>query len=788
MAKLDLDFFEKVIIQQCLKTDSEYISSIIDYLDPIIFKDADISAIITVIKDFYLERSVLPTLTELATRMTTSSLKDSLKKVVGFIKQLDKECNKDELINNTEYFLKQRKFGMLMEKTIDSKVSNKEYSLDDFQKETEQIHAISLLDNLGLDFFNETDRVKEYLLQKDTLLSTGYRGLDEAFGGGFQAEGKAIYDIGGETNVGKAQPTSLMLLTPDGMKRFGDLRVGDRVFGKNGKPINITHIHPQGIKKIYKVNFMDGRSTLCCPEHLWTVWNSTKMRYDTMDTETIKFKIENYVVYRNRIQVPICEPVEFEQSSEHFIHPYVMGCLLGDGGMSSNMVYFTNFDDECSSKFSRLLPHNLHLSGTRMTAITKINKTPGGLNPLNAEITRLGLKGKKSDTKFIPEEYLYSSIENRFHLLSGFIDTDGFIGKNSSIEILLKNEHMINQLAFVVRSLGGNAKLSTRQKPYKGEMRTYHVIRIRFPFNLKNKLELISRKQERLLTFGDNKRSTIHNTILSIEEHSEEDAMCITVDASDHLYLTNDFIVTHNSICLANIVVNVLMQNKNVVIISPEMSEMRYAKRISGILTGIAIANLESDIDGWERKVIEFNNKYLSRLIVKEVPTKGVSAKNIYGYLLKLKNRRGFNPNLICIDGHALLKPSVSKSSKHEELQYIVQECRGLSYVFPAPVLSVAQLNRSSHKASNPGLDSMSGSWDSLADFDAHVNIWQTDEDREANIIRFGGKKVRDGAKGAEGFLNIDYDTLRLSESDDMLGFVQDTDIAEKTIDDILDF
>jgi len=80
----------------------------------------------------------------------------------------------------------------------------------------------------------------------------------------------------------------------------------------------------------------------------------------------------------------------------------------------------------------------------------------------------------------------------------------------------------------------------------------------------------------------------------------------------------------------------------------------------------------------------------------------------------------------------------------------------------------------------------MAGSWDQLADFDAHVNIWQTDEDREASIIRFGGKKVRDGSKGGEGYLNIDYDTLRLSEEGEM---PDSNELSDKLdLSSILDF
>ena len=120
MAKIDLDFFEKIIIQHCLKKDSTYIASIIDYLDKDLFKDSSIAEIINIIKSFYIERNSIPTLTELKSRVNTLTLKESLKKVVGYIRELDSEYNENELVNNTEYFIKQRKYSLLMEKAIDN--------------------------------------------------------------------------------------------------------------------------------------------------------------------------------------------------------------------------------------------------------------------------------------------------------------------------------------------------------------------------------------------------------------------------------------------------------------------------------------------------------------------------------------------------------------------------------------------------------------------------------------------------------------------------------------------
>ena len=196
------------------------------------------------------------------------------------------------------------------------------------------------------------------------------------------------------------------------------------------------------------------------------------------------------------------------------------------------------------------------------------------------------------------------------------------------------------------------------------------------------------------------------------------------------------------------------------------MSEMRYAKRISAILTGIALANLPNNIDNFKDYINTFVRDHTARLIIKEFPTKSVSAKTLLAHAGLMKKRKSFTPHFIAFDYHGLLKPSITQPSKHTEMQFITQECRGLTYLLGAPGCSVAQLNRGSHKQEAPGLNAVSGSWDMISDEDWHANIWQTDIDREMNIIRYIGEKARDGAKGLSGFCNIDYDTLKLSEPD----------------------
>ena len=155
------------------------------------------------------------------------------------------------------------------------------------------------------------------------------------------------------------------------------------------------------------------------------------------------------------------------------------------------------------------------------------------------------------------------------------------------------------------------------------------------------------------------------------------------------------------SIVLANIIVNVLMQKLNVVLYTLEMSELRYAKRISSIITGIAMNQLGENISDYKDFIESFKNDYMSRLIIKEFPTKSVNAKQLTAYTRTLQRKKNFNPNLLAFDYHALLNPSIKQTAKHSELQFITQECRGMTYLFDAPGVSVTQLNRSSHKAAN---------------------------------------------------------------------------------------
>ena len=174
------------------------------------------------------------------------------------------------------------------------------------------------------------------------------------------------------------------------------------------------------------------------------------------------------------------------------------------------------------------------------------------IHGLGKELKDLGLIGCKSKDKFIPELYLKSSIENRRLLLAGLLDTDGCVGSKKKISKVStyssKSEHLRDGISYLVRSLGG---LSTKNESTRfkyGRYTTSYVCSIRLTFNP-------FLRKYKTKSYGEfTRRNRMVNTIRNIEYIGKKVCRCIKVDSSEGLYITRDFIVTHNSTILSALV------------------------------------------------------------------------------------------------------------------------------------------------------------------------------------------------------------------------------------------
>jgi phosphate starvation-inducible PhoH-like protein len=361
---------------------------------------------------------------------------------------------------------------------------------------------------------------------------------------------------------GRAQPHDAQVLTPSGFQDIGSLRVGDLVIGSNGLPTPVLGVYPQGAKDIYRVTTQDGASTLCCGEHLWTVRTPEDKRDGTERTLETREMVGN--LRRGgirRYELPLMEFAEMEPQ-EVPLAPYALGLLLGDGcTTTSTTPSFTTADPELAVALEDALDGiEVRYKDRYDYVLRHANGGRGGLrvaNPVTVALRELGLDGKRSGERFVPDVYLRNSAWVRLHVLQGLLDTDGGPvtqeGRTCRIQYCTTSPRLRDDVVFLVRSLGGVAYARTRpaegRKPGRANGRDVpcrgdaHVVDIRLPDGLRPfRLERKAAKYD--VTGGGRPMRFID----SIEPAGQAETLCIQVAAADSLYVTDDFLVTHNTL------------------------------------------------------------------------------------------------------------------------------------------------------------------------------------------------------------------------------------------------
>jgi replicative DNA helicase len=218
------------------------------------------------------------------------------------------------------------------------------------------------------------------------------------------------------------------------------------------------------------------------------------------------------------------------------------------------------------------------------------------------------------------------------------------------------------------------------------------------------------------------------------------------------------------SIFLGNIAANQVLNNRNTLIISLEMSEHMYAKRISAQLTQIPHHDLKVYTDELKDQVRHLKAQLDSKLIIKEYPPKAITVRHIDAYIQKLSHH-GFKPDVVVIDYINLIKPASKNLNSYESVKEIAEQLRALTFKYNIPFVTASQLNRGGFNASSPGMENISESIGLAATCDVICSIWQEDEDKELGVIKLGMTKNRFGANFGHCAFKIKYETLTLTET-----------------------
>jgi phosphate starvation-inducible PhoH-like protein len=362
---------------------------------------------------------------------------------------------------------------------------------------------------------------------------------------------------------GRAQPVSCRVLTDRGWKRIGDVEPGESVIGSDGKPTPVLGVYPQGEKEVFRVTATDGSSTRCCADHLWTVLTPEDRRRNERRTVPLRELIGRLRrAYQHRFELPmLTAPVAFH-ARDVPLDPYALGLLLGDGCLTGRTTpTFSTADAElvCHLESSLDGIHLGHKSGVDYV-LRHVAGGRGGLrisNPVTQVARALGLCGTRSSTKFVPPEYLFNGADVRLAVLQGLLDTDGGPvlqeGRTCRIQYVTTSARLRDDVVFLVRSLGGVAYCRTRpaegRKPGHARGRDIgyrsdaHVIDIRLPRSVVP--FRLGRKARSYVSAGGGRPMRF---IESIEPAGYEPCICIRVAAADSLYVTDDFILTHNTL------------------------------------------------------------------------------------------------------------------------------------------------------------------------------------------------------------------------------------------------
>ena len=499
--------------------------------------------------------------------------------------------------------------------------------------------------------------------------------------------------IAGRPGMGKAQPLDAKVLTASGWSEMGALAVGDELASVDGARSVVTGIFPQGEKQIFRVTMSDGRSTECCDEHLWTVhyrdWDEPK----TLPTKRVR-EMLGCVRYKNRLWVDLFDG-GYGRSSDLPIDPWLLGALLGDGYWGSG-VKFSSDDPDILTRIKSIIgSENL----IRRSGYDYYLRDGGDLH---RNLKMLGLGGRKSFDKFVPPVYLNADRQTRLEILRGLMDTDGWVEKLGSVRFATASEQLANDVCTLVRSLGGlcSVKERTTFHTYKGERRKGRAsYQCRIRFRDASRLFSLYRK-----VLGASGRSTVARlNFQSIEPVRVAEAQCISVSHPSHLYVTDDFIMTHNTALSLSIALGVAENGHGVGFISREMSREELGKRMLAERI-FDHGNCPSFDDVKAGRLQAHDYRRLSEIqawadtaAFEIIDRGGSKIGQIIMGLRRLKRRmaaKGKSLDLAVIDYLQLVEPDKKTESRVNDVGYVSRKVKQAAKDLGIHIILLAQLSR----------------------------------------------------------------------------------------------
>ena len=766
--------YQLKLIKQII-TDRKFGNDIIDILEPSYFGDDKLRIIVAAIKDSKNQSDLIPDKGSLSIRLLSDTSDSILRRYL--LTQLDKiheisVTDSEYTQNQAMKFCKQQEINkaIIEINKIVSKGDLENFDVCEGILRKALNHGSNKDD--GMDIFDDV----EHVLDDDFRcpIRTGINGLDVIMNGGLAKGELAV--ILAPLGVGKALPNTNKIYTPDGYKLMGDILVGDEVFGRNGSVTNVIGVYPQGVRPIFKISFSDDTYTYCDEEHLWSVNSIDQRNRSSMKGgKRVKlqpdnsFKVVKTSELVNKLtfgpkkslnfKIPMVEPIEFNEK-DLSLNPYVLGVMLGYGCMKNSR--FSTKDIEIINNISELTSNNISVK-ERCRDIDNVDVLVNTclfdvcIYGINDNLKSLDLYDKKSDTKFIPIDYLHNSIDNRLELLRGLLDTYGNVRKNGGIEYVSVSKQLIEDVRWLVLSLGGVCRLTSKIPTYtykgvKKNRKEVYKLTISFP----EKYNIIPFKLTRKNDLVINRTKYIDSKFIkSIEYSHDEAATCIMVDNEEHLFVTDDFIVTHNTTFITKIANTAMNDGKNVLqIFFEDMPKIIQRKHLS-CWSGYQLNSLSEHKD----EIIEICKEKTAsggKLRLKRFSSDGTTIPMIKKYIKKIIGE-GFIPDIVLLDYIDCVTPSKHFDDNNVGEGYVMRQFEAMVAELDVAGWTAIQGNRDSIKSDVVEAHQMGGSIKKAQTAHFIVSVAKTLAQRNNNTATIGILKSRFGSSG-QIFENIRFD------------------------------
>ena len=360
----------------------------------------------------------------------------------------------------------------------------------------------------------------------------------------------------GLAGSGKAMPKDTLIPTPDGEKLLGEIKVGDFVFDRKGHPTKVLGVYDRGVRRCFELTFSDGRKTRCCDEHIWPCYTSRKNLKNLTLQEMMEKGIRISAKSGGRFRMPINGCVEFSEK-ELPVHPYILGVFLGDGCCKERYLTLSSNDRPVVEKVEKLLNANAEkLSENNYSWRFMKGGKAVTTKEVFGDIASWVMRG--SNEKAIPADYLHGSRDQRIALLQGLFDTDGSVSckSNGLASFSTTSSELYYGVSYLLRSLGLPTSTSSKavcrgRVKQNGTCSTDYVVRTHLKPDQFDVCFSLPRQVEKLRSvFGTWKRPskcTERVALTDVREIEPCEQVCILVDNPEHLFLANDFLVTHNT-------------------------------------------------------------------------------------------------------------------------------------------------------------------------------------------------------------------------------------------------